>query len=268
MRNGSPSLGKQLRRSKKVIKLKELLIFTAASGLYCDYMPLWRWCISKAYQEYDCFCVIIQNPTTRYYAAIYRLLHHPSPDFKYIYVTDVDMMILREKPTLMDFHLREMKKTGLCYSNSKRYSEPQGDRRMTGLHFCNQRWYRKTQSQRDIYIHMLENGEICNNRFDDELILMKVMNDSKIEISPRFVSLVLRHHGIHMGTLRSYKSHTRQKLNEQLRMRITPDQARQWLKYYEDGEFCAIMKATCTVSKILKWEYEALYSYCMRRAKE
>jgi hypothetical protein len=178
------------------------------------------------------------------------------------------MMVLREEPTLMEFHLKEMENSGLCYSNSPRKSEPMGDKRMTGLHFCSQKWYRKTQEARDMYFHMLENGEIGNGRFDDELALMKVVKSSKIDVSPRFTPLVQRHHGIHMGTFRSYKSHTKQKLNEQLRMRISPEQARQWLKYYEDVEFLTILKATCAVNRTLRWEYDSLYSYCMRRSKE
>lgn len=247
--------------------MKDLLVFTAANGHYLDYLPLWRWCLNKSYPEYDCFGLIIQSPPVKYYSAIYRLLHHPSADFDYIYTTDVDIMHLRHTPTILEYHLAKMKKTGLSYSNSPRTSEHRGKERLTGLHFASQKWYMKTQGIRDAYLHMLDSGEIGNSRFDDEFTLMKICKESKLEIPPH-EGLVKRHMGIHMGTLRAYKTHTKQKMNQQLRMRITPAQAKQWLSFYQDSEFRLVLEATCNMNRELKIEFERLYSFCRRVENE
>ena len=123
---------------------------------------------------------------------------------------------------------------------------------------------------RDLYqtaMSLLDSGEIGNGYFDDEFTLMKVCKESKVGVPPH-EGLIQRHMGIHMGTLRAYKTHTKQKLNQQLRMRITPAQAKQWLSFYEEKEFCTILRAVTTMNREIKVEVERLYSFCRRRIKE
>jgi hypothetical protein len=51
--------------------------------------------------------------------------------FDYAYIGDVDMLLVREDPTLLEGHLKHMQQTGLCFSNQIR----KGTTRLTGLHF-------------------------------------------------------------------------------------------------------------------------------------
>jgi len=249
--------------------LKDLLIYTAASGHYRDYEQLWCYSARKAYPEYSVECAIhVENDKIPHYAACHRLLEELCINHKYVYISDVDMMILREDPTLLDFHLAEMEKDKLCYSNSPRTTEPQGPQRLTGLHFATKLWYTRTAEARRNYIHMLNNGELGQHKFDDELILMKVCKDSGLEI-PKARPLVRRHHGIHVGTIRaySYKRHSRNTLSQQLKMRITIEQARQWLSYYDDPIFQAIVQKVSRRNRIIKLELEKLFSFCKRWVK-
>jgi hypothetical protein len=136
------------------------------------------------------------------------------------------MMIMPETPSLKDFHIQEMQESGLCYSNTPRGTEERGADRVTGLHFVGFEWFNKTYDARRKYLERCMNGEYTN-RIDDELILMRVIKESGLEV-PRKRPLMKRHHGIHFGTLRAYKSHDRKHRFEQLRLRISPERARQW----------------------------------------
>lgn len=248
--------------------MSKLLIYTCTSGHYTDYTALWEYCITRAYPEYDYKSEEIEEPKTSCFAACYRLFNQPSPLYDYIYVTDVDMMILREEPSLLDFHLEEMKQTGLCYSNSPRTREYLGSSRMTGLHFASMEWYEKTLEDRSAHLRLLTKGKIGSDAVDDEICLMNICRNSKVGLpDPR--PLVRRHHGIHLGTLRHYMQpkHTKAIRNQQLKLRISSEQAKQWLTYYDDPKFVKIVEAVSKKNKVIKNELETLYSFCRRQEK-
>ncbi len=249
--------------------MKDLLIYTAASGHYQDYSQLWAYSASKAYPEYAVECELISESELMppHYASCFRLLIGHD-EYKYVYVTDVDMMILCEPVPILEFHKLQMEIDKLSYSNSPRTTEPQGSQRMTGLHFATKLWYVRTAEARRKYMHMINNGELGRHKFDDELILMKVCKESGLGI-PKARPLVRRHFGIHLGTIRaySYKRHSRNTLAQQLKMRITIDQAKQWLSYYDDPEFLAIVQHVSKRNRIIKLELQKLYSFCKRWEK-
>jgi len=246
----------------------KLTIYTAASGHYIDYLPLWGYCAKKAYSKSEVSYDTFLDPIVPHYAACFRLLTEIH-DTEYVYINDADMMILPEDQTLFDFHTKQMEEDDLCYSNSPRTKEPEGQHRLTGLHFCNQEWYSKTREARVKYLHMLDVGEIGNHKFDDEKMLMQVAKKSGLEI-PQPRPLLQRHHGIHIGTIRAYnyKRHTRNTRDQQLRMRISQKQAHQWVSYYDDPEFEGIVKHVSKRNRVIKDELEKLYGFCMRHKKD
>lgn len=247
--------------------MKNLTIYTAASGDYVNYLPLWEYAAKKAYPNCVVYYDIFANPRTKYYAACYRLLTEIHGT-EFVYITDADIILLKENPTLYDFHTIQMKEDDLCYSNSPRTKEYVGEKRLTGLHFCNHEWYDKTREARLKYLLMLESCEIGNDRFHDELTLMKIAKESGLKIPPARKPLTARHHGIHIGTLRAYRNHSRGIRNQQLRMRISPQQAMRYLKYYDDPKFQSALQKACKASKTIKWELETLYAFCRRTEKE
>ena len=247
--------------------MRNLTIYTAASGDYLNYLPLWIYSVKKSYPTCNASYDTFSSPRSQYYAACFRLLTEIH-DTDFVYINDADIIMLKEEPTLFEFHTAQMKEDDLCYSNSPRTSEYLGDKRLTGLHFCNQEWYKETRDIRVKYLHMLESGEIGNGRFDDELTLMKVAKQSGLKIPPPRKPLTARHHGIHLGTLRAYRNHSRGRINQQLRIRISPAQAKQYLQYYDDANFQVVLQKVCKRSRAIKWELETLYAFCRRAEKE
>ena len=245
--------------------MKDLLIITAANYWYTEYQNLWEYCIKKAYPEYDSHCYIAPQTSAPFYAACYRLLIDPGK-YKYVYMTDIDMMILREERSLLEFHLNEMKDTGLCYSNTMRRGEPEAKERLTGLHFATREWYDKTCETRKKYLHMLNNGEIGNNRFDDEKMLMQICKNADLGLPGQRGQMVIRHHGIHLGTLRAYQNHSRNTMETQLLMRVSKKQAIQWLEFYKDSEFLKIIKNI--KERQIRIQLDRLYSFCRRKENE
>lgn len=58
-----------------------------------------------------------------------RFVEEPSVESEYVYIGDIDVLVLSEIPPV---HLKQMDETGLPFSNLLRRDEP---RRLTGLHF-------------------------------------------------------------------------------------------------------------------------------------
>jgi len=230
--------------------------------MYIGYFDLWKYCVEKSYPGTLSHCTVLEKTTTTYEAAVLRLLEDSCQIADYVYTTDVDIMHLPCE-NIIEYHNNRMAATGLCYSNTPRKKEYLGSQRLTGLHFASREWYHKTKNIREMYLHMLAQGEIGNGRFDDELVLMKVCKESGLGIPPT-EPLINRHGGIHLGTFRNYYSHSKNKQNQQLRMRINYQQAECWLKFYDDPEFKKIVADTAKKSRVIKEELVALYSFCMR----
>lgn len=243
--------------------MHDLTIFTCVSGWYRDYAPLFEFCARKSYPDAKIVVDHIENPVVPYEAAFKRLLVNPGGE--YVYVTDIDMML---HPGLVEPHLKWMKEHDSCYSNSCRgKGEPQGPQRMTGLHFCNQEWYARTLSERSVCQRNILSGRIGTKRFQDELSLYSICSKSGLRLFAKRENLPFWHFGIHMGTLRCYETHTRQRKNTALDARISPERARWWVEITEDPEWMYLVSGASHMSKRIKEQYEFLYAYARRRAK-
>lgn len=74
-------------------------------------------------------------------------------DYDYIYLTDVDILIVPEKMPLHEQHIRHMEVLGLPYSNFVRNTEVP---RLTGLHFANLDFYRRVAPIVEQYAAMIK----------------------------------------------------------------------------------------------------------------
>lgn len=243
----------------------KLLIFTCADGIYTQYTELWKYSIRTSYPEYNYFCYnnnLYNTNTAQYIRFIIGYKDGLDSIFDYFYITDVDCMIMKEPISILDFHLKEMKETGLCYSNTLRKSEPQGNDRLTGLHFCNKEWYDKTEKAREYYNNLIIENKIGIGLYNDEIMLKNIVLKSGLKLPSKKYPLIKRHHSIHIGTIRHYLGHSRETMNHQLSMRISKDYAKQWISYYEDKEFLDIIKRI-TNKQIIKM-LNILYGFCMR----
>jgi hypothetical protein len=233
----------------------KIKVFTTASGLYRQYIPVFSRCIEIAYPNYEVDIMELDEVLTPYEANCRRFVHEPSGDWDYCYVTDVDMMILREDPMLHEIHLAEMKETGLCYSNIPRSTERRGTERLTGLHFASREWYRRTAEVRKRYENMIDAGAMGNRDIDDELMLMQICRKSGLKIDIHR-PLIKRHHGIHLGTIRGKKDRrTYQEIKSAIFSRVTSAMAAKW----QEILLCGVNDAIATVrDPMVKWQFEIL----------
>ncbi|MFD1335295.1 hypothetical protein ACFQ4N_06920 [Oceanobacillus iheyensis] len=117
-------------------------------------------------------------------------------DFEYVYIGDIDFLIIREKPTLVDVHKKHSKKIGVPYSNAIRPDS----KRLTGLHFFKVKDYYKKMNP--IIEYYLENPSILYDevkalRYDEEFlykIIEKGIGLGKIE-----EHFFRPPHGFHIG---------------------------------------------------------------------
>ena len=237
-----------------------LTIYTAASGHYTHYAPYFELCAKRAYPTVDVRVDILDNVPCLYYAACYRFLNEVPGD--YVYITDVDM-VLMPMPDLFAYHVGMMTVTGLPYSNCQRKNEPMGPDRLTGLHFCTPEWYQATVESRRVYMAKLNRGEVGKGRFDDELTLMRVVRESGLGIPPRR-RLINLHFGVHIGTIRAYKSKTRETMRHQLNMRVSPALAQEMCVIMDSPEWRDIKCDNRTVRE----EMRTLEVYCRGRARQ
>ena len=226
-------------------------VFTVYNEKYSAYAEMWKYCINRAYPQYQVIAKEVRS-SYEYDANCLRFLEHPTIEGD-VYICDIDMMTLKENPSLHEFHHNEMKASGLCYSNSPRNNtEPKSYERLCGLHYATQEWYAKTAVMRLKYKNMLDRGEVGRDFFDDEIMLKKICEESGLGIPPK-TPLFKRHHGIHFGTIRHYKSLGPERLTAELRVRVKPEQAQQWVEIADSVEYKRILKSI--EDKTILWEF-------------
>jgi len=235
-------------------------ICTVVSGWYSRYINLWLACIKMSYPEYDTEVVYVQD-SQKYGAACIRFIE----DFRkynkarFFYITDADMLIMREEPTLLNFHLAEMKESGLPYSNTLRSRE--GENRFTGLHFCNESYFDLTETARREARFKLAAGEIGNSATDDEIMLKGII-DSLNKPYPPMRHLVNRHHGIHLGVFRGVEKEPWSAIKRKLDERVNHQRASWWLKSLENPWFADVVKKTADSDIRIRFQLDILFKFC------
>lgn len=250
--------------------MSSLLITTFAVGRYQVYAELFRYAIKKAYPEYDVYVIESDIKQPKYYGACARFLTEEPVfhEYDYVYITDIDMMIVREPITILEFHTKEMEETGLCYSNTPRGMEERGFDRLTGLHFVGRDWWNKTRTARYHYTQELLSGKIGDIAIDDEIMLMNIVSDSDIGMVPARRDLICRHHGLHLGTVRAHKNETLQKLRRDVFIRVSPQRARGWMEVVETNQYTYIMRDIKQRDKQAHEELVLMEKFARQRSKE
>lgn len=244
----------------------KLTIFTLYDQAYSGYAEMWRYCINRAYPEYNAVCCL-EAPKTRWGTAVKRFLVTPlgwaGED---VYITDIDLMILPEKQSIYDFHHAEMDFHCLCYSNSPRDNdELHSFERLTGLHYATKEWYRRTEEHRATALHLLNNNHLGNQRIDDEITLKNICLLSGVGIPPKR-NLLKRHHGVHLGVIRAWKKHGIQTVRTKLRIRVTPERALEWQRVVAEPQYKEILGRI--QDKEIRREFEMLDKFTKGRMKQ
>jgi hypothetical protein len=193
-------------------------VMTIFSGNYQWYAPLFIDRVKKELPTADCRVYVRgTNELPGYHPCIFRIEDDLSKDgyttaalrflysdkaleeYNYCLITDVDMLLKAETPSIVGQHMRSIKKRGtVCYDNWLS-SEPFSVPAMPGVHFVTQEWWAKTKMVRAKHLELL--GNIDANKGFDERLLGQIIIDSQIPMPPR-EPILWAHHGIHLGQYR------------------------------------------------------------------
>ena len=192
--------------------IPKLCIATVVSGEYLWYIPLFNYCLKKAYPEYDILIYIeeyselppeyrencgtapwVFKSDNGYRTATKRfLLMDELKEYEYVLITDIDIMHFAETPKILEYHLSNMAKYGTeCYDN---YISADGQ--MPGVHFVTKDWWDKTKDIRKKYLFNL--GTCVKD--DDEKLLYSIVSKSGLPMPERRGSG--GYHGLHLGRFR------------------------------------------------------------------
>jgi len=206
--------------------MKDLCVVAFVSGEYEILAPMWRYCIEKEYPEYD---VMIEHrlscdglPPDGLFTAALRFLEDIRDGHKYYLITDVDILIFREKWPILQEHLDRMNDNGLqCYSNCRPVKE---EKRMQGVHFCTDKWFERTLEARRVWFEFLQKCPKLSKGFDEKM-LYKIVIDSCLP-EPPVASTFNSIHGIHLGAWRT-----------QPKRRLNGDETLVWADLKKDERF-------------------------------
>lgn len=128
--------------------------------------------------------------------------------FDYVYIGDIDILFLPEEMSVPDFHIRQLSKLRLPFSNKVRVDvNGEATQRLTGLHFFKTKEYferispiitrvKEDKAYREKYMHGLKR---------DEEFLYKI-NQEAFNFDVKTVSMAERPwHGLHLGITRGNK---------------------------------------------------------------
>ena len=115
------------------------------------------------------------EPTTT--PQLYRFLVDPASQTQYAYCCDIDIMICED---ILPFHTKRLEEGKYCYDNEIRQYSDQS--KMSGLHFCTQKWYAQTKFIRE---RLLSQTILSNSKdTNDEMMLKKIAEQSNVLLHP------------------------------------------------------------------------------------
>ena len=151
--------------------------------------------------------------------------------YQYVYIGDVDMMICKEDPSLMDQHIDHLQQNNLPYSNCVRPNT----KRLSGLHFFNvEEYYKKMNPIIENYTLKLKRRNIGlhNGKVRNEEILYKMIKESEIGLPKDELRIDHNgsgpHHGLHLGLWRRSAS-----LSHAQTKQILQDSYKQHFEYFK-----------------------------------
>jgi hypothetical protein len=242
--------------------MNDLLIYTYATGKYTCYSDLWQYCIEHEYPEYQ-YLVFTSENKIPYYGAIMRFLVDPDIESRYYYITDIDMMIVREETTIVDFHKNDL--TG-CFSNSSRnLNDRKGSERVTGLHFCTPEWYIKTKEAREKYRKLLYDGKVGEGFIDDEVILGNIIIESGLQF-PTNKPKVCRYHGLHCGNIRGLSKISRSERKNKFNINL--ERALRWREIVSTKTYRNILSVIKKSDQFIVWQLNEIERFCMQKCNE
>ncbi len=149
---------------------KLCLIYYVVTERYEHYIPFFLYFLGKAYPNINTYiairqplCGVVKDqmlplvdnknykieiefqdyPIYSEFTKILRWIvrNDHTDQFEYLYYGDIDIFIMKQKPSLMESHLARMNEFDTFYSNGT-FTDIDGIEKMTGIHFCKRKeWY-------------------------------------------------------------------------------------------------------------------------------
>ncbi|MDQ0243018.1 hypothetical protein J2S09_000554 [Bacillus fengqiuensis] len=168
--------------------------------------------------------------------------HSEFSEFEHVYIGDVDFLIIKETPSLLEGHLEHCKNIELPYSNQIRPNS----NRLTGLHFFKvEEYYKAMNPIIEYYQHHLDEVYKEMNLYrTDEKFLYKII-EKGIGFSKINQFLYRPHHGFHLGILRvnAFETYIKEGNKRQIhRLPPYPTLRKQLLEFFYDPLFQEISK--------------------------
>jgi len=237
----------------------KVLITTLASGWYKKLAPLFEYtarkynpgCDVKVFYREDLFPDYPNNAT-----ATLRFLM-PNKYFEgydYVFITDVDFLFLKHSPSMVEYHLDVIKRTGLPYS-AYRGRIKKGSRviwdgkftRIAGGHvFVSRKWLEQTAPIRAKILSKVRDG--VDRRVRDEIVLYRIMRASGIN-TPALrrhlydgVMFDKEYRNLHLGDFRD--CFAKKRWSKKKRMRawyFTDNSVKKYKKLCMDAKFLSLV---------------------------
>lgn len=197
--------------------------------------------------------------------------------FDYVYMGDIDILFLPENLSILEFHIKQLSKFGLPFSNKARVDgSGKVSKRLTGLHFFKTKEY--FQQIKPIIARIVEDKVYRDKYFDglqrDEELLYK-LNKEAFDFDPDIVSKAERPwHGLHLGitrgnkdmdirTIKENSSLSLEEINNHLRNYLGDPVFREIQRRVFVVEFEAILKKL-KLPYSFSWKYQG-FKYRFRR---
>jgi len=183
-----------------------------------------------------------------------RFLIHEKHFKKYDYVIflDADLLIYKTSPTLLEWHLKRMKKIGSCYAGHhgpwrKRYRPqiaPNGwrgsfERVSGGLFLATPKWFEKTHKIRKTFLSEIMAGKLCGYREADEVMLCNILKKSGLPVPPMGFPKELR--GVHLGDFKPGMK-KRYLSNRKMNKKLTLHNAKKYIACQSDETWKEMIK--------------------------
>lgn len=200
---------KSLWKTRKKKTMNKMCITSCVDETYAPYVPLFKYCVKKAYPEYDCIVfgmgniddTVMVDPLesndSRFVPASMRFLIGDGllDRYEYCLITDCDILIRRENPDIIKQHKAHM----LC-NNLKYYDNVDHGDHMPGVHFVTNEWWGKTEKAREKHLEALKNRNGMTAGMD-EIMLKDIVMDCNMTVNKHI--MLWQTHGIHLGRFRN-----------------------------------------------------------------
>jgi len=176
-------------------------VFTIAAGEYVHYVPLFEYCLRRAYPDYNIDVRELHDMPDDG-----RISIRSAPDLRFLLscdngedtlITDVDMLHFPEMSPIQAQHRAAILRFGTdCYFNFQSSSK-----RCPGIHFVTGAWWAKTRETRHRIFEEYLDGRRTAVKDSDEYLIYEIIERSKLPLPPTGPALWVSH-GLHLGRFR------------------------------------------------------------------